>query len=198
MLARLTPRQAGLYGAAPVRQEGDRIEVALAEPLSRTARSELEALLLADKDTGRIVFRYAPITDVSFAVRWAWSPEGLTRAIANVALLRQMALIDAAGEERLWRAIRAGHCRLGDILVRAGAIDHETLHKVLAGRGGASAPLGEDLVAQGLVSPAQLQAALTRQAEGAPRVLGAALTLGLITEADVDRLRQSAAAMAPA
>ena len=197
VLNRLSARQAGLYGATPLRHEGDRIEVALAEPLSRAARAELEALLLSDRDASRVLFHYAPITDVAFAIRWAWSRDALQRAVANVALLRGMALIDAVGEERLWRAMRARHCRLGDLLVRAGAIDHETLQKVLAGRVGGASPLGEDLVAQGLVTTEQLHQALVRQAEGAPRVLGTALSLGLITEDDVDRLRAAAAGASP-
>ena len=194
VLRKLTPRQAGGFSAVPIRNGGERVEVALAEPLSRAARAELESLLLVGKEASRVVYRFAPLSDIAFAVRWAWSQTGLQPALSNVALLRRLGLIDEAGEGRLWRAIRAGHCRLGDILVRAGAIDHESLQKALASRNGTPSLLGDYLAGQGLITPAALAAALARQAEGAPRVLETALSLGLITEGDADRLRAEAVA----
>ena len=45
VLGKLTPRQAGHFGAIPLRNGGERVEVALAEPLSRGARAELEQLV---------------------------------------------------------------------------------------------------------------------------------------------------------
>ena len=103
--------------------------------------------------------------------------------------LTRLGLIDEAGEAHLWRAVRAGHHRLGDILVRAGAIDHESLQKALAARNGTPSLLGDHLAGQGLITPADLAAALARQAEGAPRVLDTALALGLIAEGDAERAR---------
>jgi len=196
VLRKLTPRQAGLHGAVPLRNGGERVEVALAEPLSRAARAELEALVLAGKEASRVVYRFAPLTDIAFAVRWAWAPEGLRDTVSTVALLRRLGLIDETGQERLWRAIRAGHCRLGDILVRAGALDHETLLKALAARNGAPSLLGDFLAGQGLVTAVDLQAALAKQAEGAPKPLDTALALGLIDEADAERVRMGAEAPA--
>ena len=189
VLAKLTPRQAGLYGAVPLRNGGERVEVALAEPLARGAKAELETLLLAGKETSRVVYRFAPLSDVAFAVRWAWSPAGLQPAVASVALLRRLGLIDEAGEGQLWRVIRAGHHRLGDLLVRAGAIDHETLYWARAARNGGPSLLGDYLAGQGLITPADLALALAKQANGAPPVLDAALALGLIAEGDAERVK---------
>ncbi len=189
VLRRLTARQAGLLGAAPVRAEADRIEVALAEPLSKAARAELDSLLGGGRDGQRLAIRFAPLSDVAFAVRWAWDRSGLQPAIDTVGRLRHAGLIDEAGEARLWRAIRSRHVRLGDLLVRAGAIDHETLIRALAARQTTPSRLGEYLAGQGLISAPALAAALERQAERAPRPLETAIALGLISEDDATALR---------
>jgi adsorption protein B len=195
VLRKLTPRQAGLYGAVPLRNGGDQVEIALAEPLSKTARAELEALLLAGKEASRVVCRYAPLADVAFAVRWAWAPAGLEAPAATVALMRRLELINDADETRLWRAIRSHHTRLGDLLVRAGAIDHEVLQKALAAGQWTPSRLGEYLTGQGLITATDLQAALALQAQATPKVLDTALSLGLIGEAQVQTIMSHAPAM---
>jgi adsorption protein B len=195
VLRKLTPRQAGLYGAVPLRNGGDQVEIALAEPLSKTARAELDALLLAGKEASRVVCRYAPLADVAFAVRWAWTPAGLAAPTETVALMRRLQLIDDADETRLWRAIRSHHTRLGDLLVRAGAIDHEVLQKALAAGQWTPSRLGEYLTGQGLITAADLQSALALQAQAAPKVLDTALALGLIGEAQVPMILSHAPAV---
>jgi adsorption protein B len=190
VLERLTYRQAGRFAAVPVRLDGDRLVVALGEPLSKPARAELEALLLAPRDVTRIDWRYAPLADIAFAVRWAWTPEGLSGPRATMALLRRLNLIDAGGEARLWAAMRAKHVRLGDLLVRSGAVDHKTLQKALAAIEAAPTRLGEHLMAQRQIDTAILQAALARQ--GTPQVLDTAIELGMIDEAEVEAVKARA------
>jgi len=185
-LRRITSREAGRFAAVPVRLDGDQLEVALGEPLARSARAELEALLLAPKDIARIRWRYAPLGDIAYAVHWGWTPDGPSSARATVSLLRKLNLIDADGETRLWAALRARHVRLGDILVRAGAIDHKTLQKALVAIEAKRARLGEYLLGQKQIDDAALQAALARQ--GTAQVLDTAIALGMIGEADAQAL----------
>jgi len=107
-----------------------------------------------------------------------------------MALLRRLNLIDAGGEARLWAALRAKHVRLGDLLVRCGAIDHKTLQKALAAIEAASARLGEYLLGQRQLDDATLQAALARQ--GTPQVLDTAIELGMIGEDEVEAFKARA------
>jgi len=184
VLRRITHRTAGRFAAVPVCLEAKQLEVALAEPHSRSERVALEALLLLPKDVTQISWRYAPLSDIAFAVRWGWTTEGLTGLHATIALLRKLKLIDADGETQLWAALRAGHVRLGDILVRAGVIDHKTLRKGLAAIETSTLRLGEFLFGQRQIDAVALQVALEQQAKGEPRVLDTAMALGLIGEAD--------------
>jgi adsorption protein B len=183
----LTPREAARFGALPWRWNGPVLEVALAEPLDKADRAELEKLL--DRRGAKAVsWRYAPLSDVAFAVRYGWEPPGFERARSTAALLKKLAMLDASGEAALWRSVRRDYARLGDLLVRAGAIDHRTLETALEGFWAADAPLGAYLVARGVVSPEAVTAALEDQKLEPIDVLGRAVDLGLMGAEDAARL----------
>ncbi len=181
ILARLSPREAGRYSAVPLRLLGDRLEVALGEPLSKAAKAELEARLLSAPDVAKIRWAFAPLSDIAFAVRWAWRPDALSEARKAVASMAARGQLDASGQARLWRALRAPAVRLGDLLVRAGALDHCALQKALAAQD--AQPLGERLVAQGLTQRPALETALAVQGQGPGNVFAAAQALGVLRTA---------------
>jgi adsorption protein B len=177
--ALLDPRRAARFAAVPWRWNGPVLEVALGEPLEKAERTELEALL--DRAGARAVsWRFAPISDVAFAVRYGWDAPGMQRARSTVELLRKLGLLDGAAEAALWRSVRRDYVRLGDLLVRAGAIDHRGLQAALKAFWPAGGRLGDFLVERGLVAREAVDAALDRQRLEPVDVLGRAVDLGLL------------------
>lgn len=189
VLALMKPADAGRFGAVPIALDDGRLEVALAEPLDRAERAELEALL-AGAAVKEVRYVFAPIGDVAFAARFAWSREALARPLATVALLRKLGLVDAAGEGRLWRAIRSRWIRLGDLAVRAGLLSHRELISARTGFVAGSGPFGEYLVRLGRFSQADLDRLLERQSRDGLDVLGRAVELGLVKAEEADSLRR--------
>lgn len=158
----LTAHEARLFGAVPLRRQGASLDVAVAEPLTPARRQELERLLGRRGVKGvRVLF--APLSDVAFALRFAWHNDPFVEVRRRLNRMRLNGDIDASREALLWRSVRAGYVRLGDLLVRDGAVSHTDLQAGLdvARRGGRT--LGETLISTGVVSPAAVDSALRRQ-----------------------------------
>jgi adsorption protein B len=189
-LALLTARQAARFAAVPLRRNGEALDVALAEPLGRAERAALEALLPADVQ--RVDYSFAPRSDIAFALRYAWSGEPLDGERQTIQTLRDLKLVDEAGLARLLREVRRQHVLLGDLLVRAGAIEHRALEAALERFWDQSAPLGEYLVARGLVDAEAVGRALAAQIAPPLDLLGLAVDLGLLGE------REAAGVLTPA
>ncbi len=158
----ITVAEAARYGAVPLRRQGLNLDVALAEPLPAALRTELE------KELGRrgvrsVRFLFAPLSDIAFAIRFAWSPDPFTEVRKRLSEMRAAGAIDASSEAMLWRSVRAGYARLGDILIRDGKLSHAQLQTALAASRGDARSLGETLVRLGMVSAADIETALRDQ-----------------------------------
>jgi len=188
LLDLLTPRQAARYGAVPLRRTPEGLEVALTEPLRPARKTALEALLGASKVKPSYV--YAPRSDVAFAVHYAWGVTPLVHERRTVATLRSLGLVDEAGLTRLMREMRRKHVNLGDLLVRAGAIDHKTLETALEKHWDDPRPLGEFLVTRKVIDAAALEHALAAQVGQPMDILGLAVELGLLGEMDAAKVRE--------
>lgn len=162
VLTMLTAQEAARYGAVPLRLNGSNLDVALAEPLPPTIRAELEKRL-ARPGVRSVRFMFAPLSDIAFAIRFAWDPDPFADVRAKLNQLRQSGAIDASREAMLWRSVRAGYARLGDILVRTGRISHEDLQRALALSRSDGTSLGQTLVRMKAVTADEIDKALKDQ-----------------------------------
>jgi len=158
----LTVGQAARYGAVPLRRQGLDLDVALAEPLPPPLRVELEKLLGRQGVRG-VRFLFAPLSDVAFAIRFAWGEDPFTAVRGRLADMRAAGALDASREARLWRSVRAGYARLGDLLVRQGSITHADLSLALSAMRSNSASLGDTLIGLKLATRADIEQALKQQ-----------------------------------
>ena len=158
----LTPAQAARYGATPLRRVGANLDVALAEPLPAAARAELEKML-GRNGVRSVRFLFAPLSDIAFAIRFAWADDPFTAVRARLAEMRARGAIDASREATLWRSVRAGYARLGDILVRNGHLTHADLQSARTVARAEGQSLGQTVVRLGLTSAPNVQAALRQQ-----------------------------------
>ncbi|NEX91273.1 glycosyl transferase family protein [Caulobacter sp. 17J65-9] len=182
VLRLLSARDAARFGAVPLRWNESVLDIALAEPLEKAERVELERRLGAvGVKSLRVV--YAPLSDIAFGVRYAWTPGALARERRQVERLVECGLLDAVGAAQLWRSIRSGYRSLGDVLIQEEAIDHRTLHAALSDywRTNAAGRLDQYLVRTGVVSQAQVDAAVRRQTIEPLDVVRRALDLKLIS-----------------
>jgi len=158
----LTVEEARRFGAVPLRRQGGALDVAVAEPLPPALRQELERLLGRRGVKGvRVLF--APLSDVAFALRFAWNQDPFTQVRTRIDQMRRNGDIDASREALMWRSVRAGYVRLGDLLVRDGAISHADLQSALEAARRQGRLLGETVVAMKLASSAAVDDALRRQ-----------------------------------
>ncbi|QSF53879.1 glycosyl transferase family protein [Brevundimonas fontaquae] len=162
VLALLTPEEAARYGAVPLRRNGARLDVALAEPLPADQRSALEKRL-GQQGVRSVRFLFAPLSDIAFAIRFAWGEDPFVVVREQLARLKAAGHLDASREAMLWRSVRAGYARLGDILIRQRRISHADLQTALAASRTEGRSLGETLTRLKLVAAADLEAALKDQ-----------------------------------
>ncbi|MBN8529731.1 MAG: glycosyl transferase family protein [Caulobacterales bacterium] len=162
VLTLLTPQEAATFGAVPLRRTNGSVDVALAEPLPPARRGELERIL-GRQGVKNVRFLFAPLSDIAFAIRFAWSPEPFADVRRQVARLRASGGMDASQEAMLWRSVRAGYARLGDLLVRQGVLGHADLQSALAAARANGKSLGEALIASQSVGRDQVEAALAEQ-----------------------------------
>jgi len=179
VLETLKPRQAARCGVVPIRREGDQLELVAGEPVSREEKARIEAVCFEHGIRG-VRWSYAPLSDLAFAVRWGWNRAPWAASRAQTEAMLRLGMIDAHGAERLWRQVRSGYVRLGDMLVRTGAISHRKLLAALDGYWAQSLPLGEYLTAAGLVSADQVRAALALQGGPPADMIALAVQLSLI------------------
>lgn len=187
----LKPRQAARCGVIPIARDGDRVDLAAAEPMSREEKARIEAVC-SGHGIRTVRWAYAPLSDLAFAVRWGWSLEPWAASRAQTDALLRLGMIDRAGSERLWRSVRSGYVRLGDMLVRAGAISHRQLQAALEGYWSQPKRLGDYLVDRRLVTPEQVRAALSRQGGPPADMIALAQRLSLIDEIQAARARLEA------
>jgi len=188
----VTERLSAICGVMPVALEDGRLDLAAAEPLSRERRALIERAAdpLGFKS---IRWLYAPLSDVAFALRFACRDGRFSRQRAEVGAMRAAGMIDGAAEARLWRAVRRQYARIGDLLVRMGAIEHRALQTALDEHIRTPSRLGDQLVAAGLVTPAQVQEALRRQHVEEIDMVQLARALDLIDDGQVRLMRRAVA-----
>lgn len=162
VLALLTLEEAARYGAVPLRRNGTRLDVALAEPLPADQRSALEKRL-GQQGVRSVRFLFAPLSDIAFAIRFAWGEDPFVVVREQLARLKAAGHLDASREAMLWRSVRAGYARLGDILIRQRRISHADLQTALAASRAEGRSLGETLTRLKLVTAADIEAALKDQ-----------------------------------
>ena len=158
----LSRDEAARYGAVPLRRLGSDLDVALAEPLPAAQRAELEKSL-GRQGVRSIRFLFAPVSDIAFAIRFAWGADPFVEVREKLAAMRASGAMDASREAMLWRSVRAGYARLGDLLIRQGRITHADLSTALAAMRNQGGSLGETLVRLRLATQADIELALKQQ-----------------------------------
>ena len=158
----LTAEEAARYGAVPLRRNGPDLDVALAEPLPPALRSALEKRF-GQQGARSVRFLFAPLSDIAFAIRFAWNEDPFAAVRGQLARLRAAGHLDASREAMLWRSVRAGYARLGDILIRQGRITHADLQAALAASRADGRSLGETLTRLRMVSATDIETALKDQ-----------------------------------
>lgn len=191
VLETLKPRQAARCGVVPVARDGERIDLAVGEPVAREEKARIEAVC-AGHGIRTVRWAYAPLSDLAFAVRWGWNPGPWASSRAQTDVMLALRMIDQAGSERLWRQVRSGYVRLGDMLVRTGAVSHRKLQAALEGYWSQPLKLGEYLAARGLVTAEQVRAALALQGGPPADMVALAVRLSLIDETQGSRARLEA------
>lgn len=188
--AMLSARQSGRFLAVPIARGEGMLDLALAEPLGRSERQALEALLQPAATQLRYVF--APRSDIAFALRHAHAHgrEPLARQRRTIDTLRLLGLMDEAGLSRLLREARRPYVLLGDVLVRSGALEHRQLAAALERFWPGEGRLGEFLIAENLIDADALGRALAAQADPPLDLLGLAVRRGLLGEREAARARE--------
>ena len=143
----LTPRDCARFVAVAESVSAAMTTIVLGEPLGRADQARLDNLLRAS-GARSVTFRFAPLSDVAFAIRRATDAQatGLTAPGINAS-----------------RDDRRDYARLGDILVRQGAISHATLQTGLARHWSSKGRLGEHLLRDHLITREALDHALVAQ-----------------------------------
>lgn len=182
------PRElAAEYGAFPVSREGRSLRLAVGEPLSETQLSDLR-----HKVGRNLKVSVAPLSDVSFGIRFGYGFELLESDRRAARILKRLSILDNEQITSVWRSLRKDWTRLGDHLVRRGAISHAQL---LTEQKGVDVldevALGNALVTKRLIKKTDLDAALAAQP---PRPLGfvqRAKALGYLTDVEWNELQEA-------
>ncbi|WP_421791232.1 glycosyl transferase family protein [Hyphobacterium sp.] len=178
---------AAKYGAFPIEKAGRNLKLAVGEPLSEQQLHNLRTKL------GRgIKLVVAPISDVSFGIRFAYQPTQLETDIRTARILRRLSLLDETETEVVWRSLRKDWTRLGDHLVRRGALTHAQL---LTQQKGIDAEdedaLGQSLVQKRLIHKNDLAAARAAQPSRPLGYLQRAKTLGYLSDVDLAEIQEN-------
>lgn len=161
-LALLSPRESARFVAVVESVSATAATIVLGEPLARAEQARLETLLRAT-GTRSVTFRFAPLSDVAFAIRRA--ADAQAQGLAPV-------------ETTASRDDRRDYARLGDILVRQGALTHAALQAGLVRHWSTRGRLGEHLLRDQLITREALGHALALQHRS--YVAGSELTPALL------------------
>ncbi len=172
----LDPADMARYAAVPIERIGRRgAVIAQGEPLTTREKSRLEAKLRRG-GIGKISYKFAPLSDVAFAIHIAHQNDP---AIAQAQEIIKRGGFDQDQQERLWRAIRSTYVRFGDILVRRGVIDHNTLWRALPMAWRKHISLAEALRTFRKVPQDKLEEALTAHRAWRPDMVAAEQQIGV-------------------
>ncbi|MEE2527234.1 glycosyl transferase family protein [Hyphobacterium sp. HN65] len=188
-LLRHMPRaEAAKYGAFPVAREGRSLTIAVGEPLSETQLADLRHKL------GRhLKVVVAPLSDVSFGIRFAYEDREVFAADFRAArVLRKLSILDDDQIRKVWRSLRQDWARLGDHLVRRGAISHTRLLTEQKGVDALDeAELGETLVQKRLIKRNDLLAATAAQPQPPLGFVQRARALGYLTDVEWTEIQEA-------
>lgn len=151
---------AGRLNAFVVERKGpDQALVGIGQPLSE---EELHVIhkLMSPHGIRRVDLQFAPLSDVAFGVRYAYAGEAFVSVARHLDSLVGEGRITLDNQAALWRAIRRDYVRLGDLLVRMAAVTPQALRDAVWN---SRNPLGDELLSRGMISHAQLSAALRLQ-----------------------------------
>jgi len=182
------PRElAAKYGAFPVGREGRNLHIAVGEPLSDTQLSELK------KQVGRLLkVSIAPLSDVSFGIRFGYEFEKLDADRRAARVLKRLSILNAKQVTAVWRSLRQDWTRLGDHLVRRGALSHAQL---LTEQKGVDAfdetALGRYLVEKRIIKKTDFDAALAAQPEPPLGFVQRAKALGYLTDVEWTEIQEA-------
>jgi adsorption protein B len=184
----VSPEIAAKYAVFPVSREGRRLVLAAGEPLNAQEISELR------RDVRRpIKLVSAPLSDVGFGLRFAYGdPEGVATDRRAARVLRRVGLLDQTQIASVWRSLHRDVIRLGDLLVRSGAISHEQLMRFQRGFDSPDESLlADELVKSGLVRRSEIDAALAAQPKPPFGFVMRAKSMGYLSETDWNELQEA-------
>ncbi|HEY2070361.1 MAG TPA: glycosyl transferase family protein [Rhizomicrobium sp.] len=192
----LDPADMARYAAYPVERNGRRgAVIAQGEPLTTREKSRLEGKLRRS-GIRKIDYKFAPLSDVAFAIHLAHQSDPVVlQAQDTIDGMRKRGELDQDQQQRLWRAIRASYVRFGDLLVRRGVVDHNTLWRALPIAWRKHLSLVEVLRTFRKVPQDRLDEALAAHRAWRPDVVAAGQQTGLDLSARRAALAQSPANM---
>ena len=189
---KLFPRDlAAKYGAFPMARDGRSLQIAVGEPLSENQLSDLRHKL------GRsLKVSVAPLSDVSFGIRFGYQPEVLEADRRAARVLERLSILDDEQVSAVWRSLRKDWVRLGDHLVRRGALSHAQL---LTEQKGVDAvdesALGSALVQKRIIKKTDLDAAVAAQPKSPLGFVQRAKALGYLTEVEWTEIQEAHAGL---
>jgi adsorption protein B len=151
--------------------------VAVAEPLTERQQRALIRILAA-RGVREVGFRFAPLSDIAFGIRFGYDDTTLSNEAQAVANLRMQGRITKDQEKLLWRAVRKEYVRLGDIVARLRSVKHRTIVKAVNQTN--RRRLGTRLRKMGILTGRQLTTALNSQLSPPIDVFGIGRRTGII------------------
>jgi adsorption protein B len=180
VLKRLPQNVAAKYGVYPVSRDGKKLHIAAGEPLSKTQLAELRQAL-----GHPFQLSIAPISDVSFGIRFGYDAGSLDADVRAARVLRRLSILEDAEIRATWRSLRADWSRLGDHLVRRGALTHSHLMTEQKGVDSADeAILGRNLLQKRMISKNDLAAANAAQPKQPFGFVQRAKALGYLSDVE--------------
>jgi len=171
---------AAKYGAFPIAREGRTLHIAVGEPLNDTQLS-----LLRNKLGRSLKVFIAPLSDVSFGIQFGYEPNRLDADRRAARVLKRLSILDNEQVATVWRSLRKDWTRLGDHLVRRGALSHAQLLTEQKGVDALDeAALGKALVQKRLIKKTDLDAALAAQPKLPLGFVQRAKALGYLTDVE--------------
>ena len=187
VLERVPQGVSSKFQVFPYGRENGAIHMATAEPMSREQITQLEKAL------GKPVkLAFAPLSDVVFGIRHAYEPSAMERNLRADRILRRVGLLADEEAKEVWRAIRRNAVRFEDLLVRRGAVTHESLKSAQARFPGISgATLGRKMLGAGLIDKSDMDAVLFAVERPMPGFVRIAKRLGYLKDIDLEQVAEN-------